>query len=62
MKLVIQGDKIAALVGDDFPTTDMLVDVPDGFDINQAHRYRYDGSQIVRGCLKKSLPVRRCRR
>lgn len=48
MKLVIQGDKIAALVGDDFPTTDMLVDVPDGFDVNQAHRYRYDGSQIVR--------------
>jgi hypothetical protein len=47
MKLVIQGDKIAALVGDDFPTTDMLVAVPDGFDINQAHRYRYDGSQIV---------------
>ena len=47
MKLVIQGDKIAALVGDDFPTPDLLVDVPDGFDINQAHRYRYDGSQIV---------------
>ena len=51
MKLVIQGDKIAALVGDDFPTTDMLVDVPDGFDINQAHRFRYDvadGQIVVR--------------
>lgn len=47
MKLVIQDDKIAALVGDDFPTPDLLVDVPDGFDINQAHRYRYDGAQIV---------------
>ena len=47
MKLVIQGDKIAALVWDDFPTPDLLVDVPDGFDINQAHRYRYDGGQIV---------------
>ena len=47
MKLVIQGDKIAALVGDDFPTPDLLVDVPDGFDIGQAHRYRYDGGQIV---------------
>ena len=49
MKLVIQGDKIAALVGDDFPTTDMLVDVPEGFDLNQAHRFKYDAgsSQIV---------------
>lgn len=53
MKLVIQGDKIAALVGDDFPTPDLLVDVPDGFDINQAHRYRYDGSQIVRRAPEK---------
>lgn len=55
MKLVIQGDKIAALVGDDFPTTDMLVDVPDGFDINQAHRYRYDAgsAQIVRRVPEK---------
>ena len=33
MKLVIQGDKIAALVGDDFPTQDLLVDVPEGFDL-----------------------------
>lgn len=50
MKLVIQGDKIAALVGDDFPTTDMLVDVPEGFDLDQAHRFKYDAStsQIVR--------------
>lgn len=50
MKLVIQGDKISALVGDDFSTTDMLVAVPYGFDINQAHRYRYDAgsAQIVR--------------
>jgi hypothetical protein len=51
MKLVIQGDKIAAMVGDDFPTTDMLVDVPEGFDINQAHRFRYnvaDGQIVVR--------------
>ena len=55
MKLVIQGDKIAAIVGDDFPTTDMLVDVPDGFDINQAHRYRYDAGsgQIVRRVPEK---------
>lgn len=55
MKLVIQGDKIAALVGDDFPTTDTLVDVPDGFDINQAHRYRYDAgsAQIVRRVPEK---------
>ena len=55
MKLVIQGDKIAALVGDDFPTTDMLVDVPDGFDINQAHRYRYDAgsAQIERRVPEK---------
>ena len=50
MKLVIQGDKIAAMVGDDFPTTDMLVDVPEGFDLNQAHRFKYDAgsAQIVR--------------
>ena len=50
MKLVIQNDKIAALVGDDFPTADMLVDVPEGFDLNQAHRFRYDAgsAQIVR--------------
>ena len=53
MKLVIQGDKIAALVGDDFPTPDLLVDVPDGFDIGQAHRYRYDGGQIVRRVPEK---------
>jgi len=50
MKLVIQGDKIAAMVGDDFPTADMLLDVPEGFDLNQAHRFRYDAgsAQIVR--------------
>lgn len=55
MKLVIQGDKIAALVGDDFPTTDQLVAVPDGFDINQAHRYRYDAGSgdIVRRVPEK---------
>lgn len=55
MKLVIQGDKIAALVGDDFPTPDLLVDVPDGFDINQAHRYRYDAGSgdIVRRVPEK---------
>ena len=53
MKLIIQGDKIAALVGDDFPTQDQLVDVPEGFDINQAHRYRYDGSQTVRRVPEK---------
>lgn len=50
MKLVIQGDKIAAMVGDDFPTADMLADVPEGFDLNQAHRFKYDAGsgQIVR--------------
>ena len=50
MKLVSQGDKIAAMVGDDFPTADMLLDVPEGFDLNQAHRFRYDAgsAQIVR--------------
>ena len=48
MKLVIQGDKIAALVGDDFPTADTLIEVPADFDLSQAHRFRYDGSQIVR--------------
>ena len=50
MKLVIQGDKIAAMVGDDFPTADMLLDVPEGFDLNQAHRFRYDAAsaRIVR--------------
>ena len=55
MKLVIQGDKIAALVGDDFPTTDMLVDVPEGFDLNQAHRFKYDAGsgQIVRRVPEK---------
>ena len=53
MKLVIQGDKIAALVGDDFPTPDQLVDVPAGFDIALAHKYRYDGSQIVRRVPEK---------
>ena len=55
MKLVIQGDKIAALVGDDFPTTDMLVDAPADFDLSQAHRFRYDigSSQIVRRVPEK---------
>ena len=55
MKLVIQGDKIAAMVGDDFPTTDLLVDVPEGFDLDQAHRFRYDigSSQIVRRVPEK---------
>ena len=55
MKLVIQGDKIAALVGDDFPTPDLLVDVPDGFDLTQAHRYRYDAASgdIVRRVPEK---------
>lgn len=50
MKLVIQGDKIAAMVGDDFPTADMLLDVPEGFDLDQAQRFRYDAAsaQIVR--------------
>ena len=53
MKLVIQGDKIAAMVGDDYQTTDLLVPVPVGFDIAQAHKYRYDGSQIVRRVPEK---------
>ena len=48
MKLVIQGDKIAAMVGDDYQTADLLVPAPPGFDIAQAHKYRYDGIQIVR--------------
>ena len=62
MKLVIQGDKIAALVGDDFPTPDLLVDVPDGFDINQAHRYRYnvaDGQIVVR--VPEAVTMRQAR-
>lgn len=62
MKLVIQGDKVAALVGDDFPTTDMLVDVPDGFDINQAHRFRYnvaDGQIVVR--VPEAVTMRQAR-
>lgn len=55
MKLVIQGDKIAAMVGDDFPTTDLLVDVPEGFDLDQAHRFKYDAGsgQIVRRVPEK---------
>ena len=55
MKLVIQGDKIAAMVGDDYQTTDLLVPVPVGFDIAQAHRYRYvaGSSQIVRRVPEK---------
>lgn len=62
MKLVIQGDKIAALVGDDFPTPDLLVDVPDGFDINQAHRFRYnvaDGQIVVR--VPEEVPMSNAR-
>lgn len=62
MKLIIQGDKIAALVGDDFPTADMLVAVPDGFDINQAHRYRYDvasGDVVLR--VPASVTMRQAR-
>lgn len=49
MKLVIQGDKIAALVGDDYQTTDLLVPAPVNFDLNDAARYRYDADtcQIV---------------
>jgi hypothetical protein len=42
MKLVIQGDRISAMVGDDYQTADLLVDAPNGFDLAQAHRYRYD--------------------
>ncbi len=50
MKLVIQNDKIAALVGDDFPTTDLLIDAPADFDLRQAQRFRYDAAsaRIVR--------------
>ena len=62
MKLIIQGDKIAALVGDDFPTPDLLVDVPDGFDINQSHRFRYDvadGQIVVR--VPDSVTMRQAR-
>lgn len=55
MKLVIQGDKIAALVGDDYQTTDLLVPVPVGFDLDQAHRFKYDAGsgQIVRRVPEK---------
>lgn len=55
MKLVIQGDKIAAMVGDDYQTTDLLVPVPVGFDLDQAHRFKYDigSSQIVRRVPEK---------
>jgi len=50
MKLVIQGDKIAAMVGDDYQTADLLIDAPADFDLSQAHRFRYDAgsAQIVR--------------
>lgn len=48
MRLIIQGDKIAALVGDDYVGDEQTITAPDGFDLNQAHKHRYDGSQIVR--------------
>ncbi len=48
MRLVIQGDKIAAQVGDDYVGDELTVPMPDGFDITRAHKHRHDGNQIVR--------------
>lgn len=48
MRLVIQGDKIAAQVGDDYVGDEQTIPEPAGFDLALAHKYRYDGSQIVR--------------
>lgn len=63
MKLVINGDRICALVGDDFPTHDVLVDVPAGFDIDQAHRHRYDAaSGQIMPRVPASVTMRQARR
>lgn len=49
MRLVIQGDKIAAQVGDDYVGDEQTIPEPAGFDLTLAHKYRYDAgsSQIV---------------
>ena len=53
MRLVIQGDKIAAQVGDDYIGDEQTIPEPQGFDLTLAHKYRYDGSQIVRRVPEK---------
>lgn len=53
MRLVIQGEKIAARVGDDYIGDEQTIPEPAGFDLAQAHKHRYDGSQIVRRVPEK---------
>ncbi len=50
MRLVIQGDKIAAQVGDDYVGDEQTIPEPAGFDLALAHKYRYDSGsgQVVR--------------
>ncbi len=55
MKLIIQGDKIAALVGDDYHGDEQTIPEPAGFDLALAHKYRYDSGsgQVVRRVPEK---------
>lgn len=50
MMLVIQGDKIAGRVGDDYTGSEQVIAEPAGFDIALAHKHRFDAAsgQVVR--------------
>lgn len=54
MKLIIQGDRIAAGATDEYTGPDPFIDAPDDFDIERLSEYRVIDGQVV---LPPPLPV-----
>lgn len=47
MKLIIQGDRIAAIATDEYTGPDAFIDAPDDFDIERLSEYRVVDGQVV---------------
>ncbi len=47
MKLIIQGDRIAATATDEYTGPDAFIDAPDDFDIERLSEYRVIDGQVV---------------
>lgn len=47
MKLLIQGEKVIGTASDSYNGPDLLVDIPEGMDLNNLQKYRYINDEIV---------------